>query len=99
MSMLDSRAAAALALAAAPLAGCSSGSSSGGGTAPSNRSSSTQAAFDTVGVAIVPSAPTVTGDLNGWTIAPAPPRGLSFETSAGVVGGPPASAVLPRSTW
>ena len=95
MSMLDSRAAAALALAAAPLAGCSSG----GGTAPSNRSSSTQAAFDTVGVAIVPSAPTVTGDLTGWTIAPAPPRGLSFETSAGVVGGPPASAVLPRSTW
>lgn len=74
------------------IAGCGGG---GGGSnnpppvaAPSALSYPTVAPL-TVGTAMATTAPTVTGSVTTWSIAPALPAGLSFNSVSGVLSGTP----------
>ena len=86
-------------LTAIALAGCGgggggSGGGGGGGSttppipAPSSLAYSAPPAF-TVGQAIAPLTPTVTGQVASYTVNPALPAGLTLSSSTGVISGTP----------
>lgn len=60
-------------------------------TAPTGLSYSTPSALYTIGTAITNNVPTVTGTVTSWSISPALPAGLNFNTGNGVISGTPAS--------
>src|SRR5690606_17095816 len=45
----------------------------------------------TVGTAITPLEPTVTGNVDSYSISPALPDGLVFDTTTGIISGTPAT--------
>lgn len=60
-------------------------------TAPSGLSYSTPSAIYLVGQLITDNVPAKTGTVTSWSINPALPAGLSFNTTTGVISGTPAS--------
>src|ERR1700761_2475736 len=75
------------------LAGCGGGSGGGSSmSAPSGLSYQTPRTF-TVGQAISPLNPTVTGTVTGYTVSPGLPAGLSMDGTTGVVSGTPSAVV------
>jgi hypothetical protein len=58
--------------------------------APSNLSYTTPVTY-TTGTAITANTPTVTGLVTAWTISPALPAGLGFNSTSGVISGTPTS--------
>jgi hypothetical protein len=85
-------------LTAIALAGCGGGGGGSGGggggsttppiPAPSSLAYSAPPAF-TVGQAIAPLTPTVTGQVASYTVNPALPAGLTLSSSTGVISGTP----------
>jgi hypothetical protein len=79
------------------LSGCGGGdgggghSSTGGGAAAPSALSYTSPASGIAGVAITSMSPAVTGTVTGYSISPALPAGLSFNTTSGVISGTPAA--------
>jgi 6-phosphogluconolactonase (cycloisomerase 2 family) len=70
---------------------CGGGGGGGGSTQPpQNLSYERSFALYAKGVEGAQNAPTVSGNANTWTIVPALPAGLDFDTSTGVVSGAPA---------
>ncbi len=69
------------------LSACGGGSTSGT-TAPSGLSYSTPQGF-TVGQAITPLSPTVSGTVTSYSVSPSLPAGLSINSSSGVISGTP----------
>jgi hypothetical protein len=72
----------------------SGGGGTGGGTggaAPSALSYSSPVTA-TVGTAITPLSPTVTGTVTSYSVNPALPTGLSLDTSSGVISGTPTAS-------
>jgi len=73
------------------LSACGSGGGGGGGpaplTAPQNLTYEAARALYIVGVDIQTNAPTVTGVVADWTVAPALPTGLSLDHTTGVIAG------------
>jgi len=63
-----------------------------GVTAPSNLSYPSPGAF-TVGQAITPLTPTVTGTVSGYSVSPPLPAGLAVDTGSGAISGTPAAIV------
>jgi hypothetical protein len=80
------------------LSGCGGGKSSTGPTvaAPSALSYASPAS-GVVGLAITSLSPKVTGTVTGYSISPALPAGLSFDTSSGVISGTPAAMAAQAS--
>ncbi|MEZ5457847.1 MAG: PHB depolymerase family esterase [Steroidobacteraceae bacterium] len=73
------------------LAACGGGGGGGAAPAPpapSNLSYPGPQTY-TVGTAITPLQPTVTGTVTGWSVAPALPGGLTLNTSNGQISGTP----------
>ena len=67
-----------------------SGGGSGSGIPPSGLAYSSDQALYTVGVAIIPNSPSSSGGAAvSYSVAPALPVGLSFNTSTGVISGTP----------
>ena len=85
----------ALACVAVLLAACGGGGggspSSGGGTPPSSVALTYPSGVQTftVGTAITPITPTVTGTLTSFTVSPALPAGLSLDSGKGTLSGTP----------
>jgi hypothetical protein len=50
-----------------------------------------------VNVVIVPNTPTVINQVTGWSITPALPAGLSFNTSTGIISGTPQVTTSPTA--
>jgi len=74
------------------LAGCGGGGGdSASAPTPSNLAYASPQTY-TVGKAISPLAPTVTGTVTGYSVAPALPGGLSLDPFSGVISGTPAAA-------
>lgn len=65
--------------------------------APSSLSYSSPQAVYTVGTAILPNTPTVTGQVSTWSVTPALPAGLALNASTGILSGTP-SAPTPGFT-
>jgi 6-phosphogluconolactonase (cycloisomerase 2 family) len=74
------------------LASCGGGGGGGssGGSGLSNLSYPVGSAIYLVGVPIAPNTPTIQGTTTTWSIAPALPGGLLFDTSNGKISGTPA---------
>src|SRR5581483_5128888 len=70
------------------LSACGGGGSTSGTTAPSGLSYSTPQGF-TVGQAITPLSPTVSGTVTSYSVSPSLPAGLSINSSSGVISGTP----------
>ena len=84
----------------AAVSGCGGG---GGGTSgpsgsPPSNLSYTSPVSATVGVALLPVSPTVTGTVTGYSVSPALPPGLSLSTASGVISGTP-TAVIGQATY
>jgi len=56
---------------------------------PRELSYATPSASYTQGVAIAPNAPSVSGEVTAWTVAPALPPGLALDAATGVLSGTP----------
>jgi Putative Ig domain len=61
-------------------------------SAPSNLSYAQPTLLATVGTAIAPDLPTVTGTVTGYSVTPALPTGLSLDPTAGTISGTPSAA-------
>jgi len=59
--------------------------------APTNLVYSPSAVNDTLGTAMQPDVPTVTGTVSSFTITPALPAGLALDASSGAISGTPAA--------
>ena len=88
-----------VALSATVLAACGGGG--GGGGSNSNPSASLSypsgSQTFTVGTAITPISPTITGTLSGFVVTPALPAGLVLNTSTGVISGTPTAIAAAAS--
>ena len=70
-------------------AGCGGGGGGGGPGAPSGLSYATSPGLYRVGEAIASNAPSVSGTVDTWSVLPALPAGLIFDTGTGVITGTP----------
>jgi hypothetical protein len=61
-------------------------------SAPSNLSYAQPTLLATVGTAIAPDLPTVTGTVTGYSVTPTLPIGLSLNSTAGTISGTPSAA-------
>jgi hypothetical protein len=61
-------------------------------SAPSNLSYAQPTLLATVGTAIAPDLPTVTGVVTGYSVTPTLPTGLSLDPAAGTISGTPSAA-------
>jgi hypothetical protein len=61
-------------------------------SAPSNLSYAQPTLLATVGTAIAPDLPTVTGTVTGYSVTPTLPTGLSLDPAAGTISGTPSAA-------
>jgi hypothetical protein len=61
-------------------------------SAPSNLSYAQPTLMATVGTAIAPDAPTVTGTVTAYSVTPTLPTGLSLDPAAGTISGTPSTA-------
>jgi len=66
-------------------------------SAPSNLSYAQPTLLATVGTAIVPDVPTVTGTVTGYSVTPTLPTGLSLDPAAGTISGTPSAAAAPAN--
>jgi uncharacterized protein (TIGR03118 family) len=87
------------------LAGCGGGDDGGYGNTPPpppppapSALSYTSPATATVGTAITPLMPTVTGTVSSYTVAPALPAGLAINGTSGAISGTP-TAVAAQATY
>jgi N-acetylneuraminic acid mutarotase len=80
------------------LASCAGGGSGGGSAGPPSGLSYPTPPTFTVGQAITPLTPTVTGSVSSYSVSPALPGGLSLSPSTGVISGQP-SAVAATATY
>ena len=89
------------------VAGCGGKSSSGPAnpqpppppslSAPSNLSYAQPTLLATVGTAIAPDSPTVTGTVTSYSVTPALPTGLSLDPAAGTISGTPSTPAAPAN--
>jgi uncharacterized protein (TIGR03118 family) len=83
------------------LAACGGGGYGGGGggmTAPPSGLSYGGAVAATVGVALTPVTPTVTGSVSAYSVSPALPAGIGINTGTGVLSGTP-TAVAAQANY
>lgn len=73
------------------LTGCGGGGGSDPDSPPSGLSYATPNVFS-VGAAIAPLSPTVTGEVSGYAVDPALPAGLVLNNATGVISGTPTAA-------
>lgn len=84
---------------ASVISGCGGGSSTTTQkvTPPGNLTYLHSSISATVGVAIAADAPSLSGTVSTWSIAPALPAGLAFSTSTGAISGTPTQAAASAS--
>jgi putative Ig domain-containing protein len=82
------------------LASCGGGGYGGGGgtSSPPSALSYSQPPAYTVGTAISPLTPTVSGTVSSYSVSPALPAGLSLSTTSGTISGTP-TAVTAQATY
>jgi oligogalacturonide lyase len=73
------------------------GGGGGDGESPPSALSYTSPVQTTVGTAITPLSPTVTGTVSSYSVSPALPAGLSLDTTTGMISGTPRAAAAQSS--
>jgi N-acetylneuraminic acid mutarotase len=84
-------------VAALLLASCAGGGSGGGSAGPPSGLRYPTPPTFTVGQAITPLTPTVTGSVSSYSVSPALPAGLSLSASTGVISGQPSAVAATAS--